>query len=67
MSVIKGLRAATARSPTIRKAVTVGALAASGGLVAGEDVDRFHNGQQERHTERQWHKKEVVHRGQGKL
>ena len=22
---------------------------------------------QERHTERQWHKKEVVHRGQGKL
>jgi phage portal protein BeeE len=38
MSVIKGLRAATARSPTIRKAVTVGALAASGGLAAGEDV-----------------------------
>ena len=36
-------------------------------LFAGKDVDRFHNGQQERHTERQWHKKEVVHRGQGKL
>lgn len=36
-------------------------------LFAGKDVDRFHDGQQERHTERQWHKQEVVHRGQGKL
>ena len=38
MSVIKGLRAATARSPTTRKAVTVGTLASTGGLAAGEDV-----------------------------
>ena len=36
-------------------------------LFAGENVYRFHDGQQERHTERQWHKQEVVHRGQGKL
>lgn len=38
MSVIKGLRAATARSPTTRKAVTVGTLVSTGGLAAGEDV-----------------------------
>ena len=38
MSVIKGLRAATARSPTTRKAVTIGTLAAAGGLAVGEDV-----------------------------
>ena len=37
MSIIKGLRAATARSPTVSKAVTVGSLTASGGLAAGED------------------------------
>lgn len=37
MSIIKGLRAATARSPTVSKSVTVGSLTASGGLAAGED------------------------------
>lgn len=37
MSIIKGLRAATARSPTVRKTVTVGSLTASGGLAVGED------------------------------
>lgn len=37
MSIIKGLRAATARSPTVSKSVTVGNLTASGGLAAGED------------------------------
>gem|GEM_PF-5635446 len=36
-------------------------------LFAGKNVDRLHNGQQERHTERQWHKQEMVHSGQGKL
>ena len=38
MSIIKGLRAATARSPTVSKAVTVTGLMASGGLAAGEDA-----------------------------
>ena len=37
MSIIKGLRAATARSPTVSKSVTVGSLTASGGLAVGED------------------------------
>ena len=37
MSIIKGLRAATARSPTVSKTVTVGSLTASGGLAVGED------------------------------
>lgn len=37
MSIIKGLRAATARSPTVSKTVTVGSLTASGGLAIGED------------------------------
>lgn len=37
MSIIKGLRAATARSPTVSKAVTVSSLTTSGGLAAGED------------------------------
>lgn len=35
MSVLKGLRAATARSPTVRKSVTVASLTASGGLAVG--------------------------------
>lgn len=38
MSVLKGLRAATARSPTVSKAVTVETLAATGGLAVGADV-----------------------------
>lgn len=38
MSVLKGLRAATARSPTVRKSVTVGSLISGGGLAAGENV-----------------------------
>ena len=37
MSIIKGLRAATARSPTVSKTVTIGSLTASGGLAIGED------------------------------
>ena len=37
MSIIKGLRAATARSPTVSKTVTVSSLTASGGLAVGED------------------------------
>lgn len=38
MSVFKGLRAATARSPTVRKSVTVASLTASGGLAVGTDT-----------------------------
>lgn len=38
MSILKGLRAATARSPTARKAVTVETLTATGGLAVGADV-----------------------------
>lgn len=37
MSVLKGLRAATARSPTVSKSVTVASLTASGGLAVGTE------------------------------
>src|SRR6185295_15226386 len=36
-------------------------------LAAGHDVDAFHDAEEERQTERQWHEEEVIHGRQAEL